>query len=61
MQKKREQQKSLKQQSEFEGKDKHIWHQRLKKLTELRFKEIEEEALDNQEDSGFRRREHNQS
>ena len=57
MQKKREQQKSLKQQSEFEGKDKHIWHQRLKKLTELRFKEIEEEALD-QEDSGFGRREH---
>ena len=59
MQKKRVLLKSQKQLNEFEGEEKHIWRQRLKKLTELRFKEIEEE--ESEEDPSIGRREHNKS
>ena len=59
MQKKRALQRSPKQLNEFEGEEKHIWRQRLKKLTELRFKEIEEESVE--EDTSLGRREHDQS
>lgn len=52
--------RSPKQSEEFEGNEKHIWHKKLNKLTELRFKEIEDLYID-EEDPSIGRRKHDQS
>lgn len=66
MQKKRQVKLSPKQLSEFEGQEKHIWHQKLKRLTEIRFRELADVGIydgteGNEKDLNSGRRKHDQS
>lgn len=38
--------KSEKQANEFEGKEKHLWHQKKKRIEKLRIKELESDEID---------------
>ena len=40
-----------KKRDEFEGEERHIWHQKLRRLMEKRFKELEEEDTTSEDTS----------
>jgi hypothetical protein len=50
--KKKQKFQSKKQLEEFEGKEKHIWHQRKKELEQMRFKELEDVVEEPDENTG---------